>query len=501
MIAPAGARLLTRVEYSRSVQILFNDDFDPTNSFPAEPEVNGFNNNASSHLVNPLLLEELHHAAEQLAKRAEERGYASIANCDPKEPACAPRVALEFAERAFRRPLFAAERSSFEALYDRVVPSLGPEVALKSVIEATLLSPQFLYRVEMLPSDTVPEGATLPLEPYALAARLSYLMTGGPPDVELLQAARDGTLVDNVLLEAQARRLLDTPAARARVHEFHGLWLHTAILPSIARDGAPEGAGASWADSLLHFVDSIFWSQGGVRRLFSDSTLYLDGTLAELYGYPTPDGPGFVAYSAEEPRPGLLGQPGLLALLSLSNQSSPIRRGVFVRDEILCTPVPNPPPQVNNAAPDPDPNLTTRERFKVHTESIGCRSCHELIDPIGFGFEAYDHLGRFRLTEGQHPIDTSGELAYAPDPAQNGSFQDLGGLSQHLARGTTFYSCLTGKWLEFALGRPPNESEVCAAVASVDDVDPETPLSEAVIAVVLSRPFRSAANPPPGVEP
>src|SRR5690606_36900003 len=126
--------------------------------------------------------------------------------------------------------------------------------------------------------------------------------------------------------------------------------------------------------------------------LFTSPTVYVDPVLATLYGLPAPDA-GMEPQDLRPRRSGILTQPALLALLANSNQSSPIRRGVFVRERILCSPVPAPPPSVDNSPPDPDPNLTTRERFAVHTDSDDCATCHLAIDPIGFTFEAFDELG------------------------------------------------------------------------------------------------------------
>ena len=135
-----------------------------------------------------------------------------------------------------------------------------------------------------------------------------------------------------------------------------------------------------------------------------------------------------------DPRFGLLTQPGLLALLSHSDQTAPVMRGAFVRERILCDAVPPPPPNVNAIAPDPDPNATTRERFRQHTEQAVCSSCHQLIDGIGFGFERYDQLGHYRSLENGLDVDESGDVVAMQEEGLNGPFAGAGELGSTFAR-------------------------------------------------------------------
>jgi hypothetical protein len=488
------AKLLTRSEYRRTVFDLLGEAEDPTLAFPAEPEVNGFNNNAASYQATPLLVEELRKAAGSLATRAQARGLNTLVPCDDvDEGACAQRFVADFGRRAFRRPLEAEEHTRFIQLYSEVAAESGTADGLSAVIQAALLSPQFLYRVEAPLARTADSGALgPPLGAYELASRLSYFIWGSMPDEELLTHAGAGDLGTIDGLETEARRLLASPKASERIGEFHGQWLGAARLKSVSRNDSPAGAGESWARSLLGFVDDVFLSGGGTERLLTERRVLVDSTLAPIYGYAPPaEGEiGFVV--PPEPRPGLLGQPGLLALLALPDQSSPIRRGVFVREQLLCQGVPAPPPTVNNSPPDPAPGLTTRERFKVHTEAAECAKCHELIDPVGFGFEGYDQLGRYRSEEEGNPIDTSGSLDQVRDESLAGPFQNLDELAARLAHGSTVLHCLGEKWLEFGLGRPPSKNDECQLQIALGPSDETTPLSELIVAIVKSPAFRYA---------
>jgi hypothetical protein len=260
-------------------------------------------------------------------------------------------------------------------------------------------------------------------------------------------------------------------------------------LPNLMRDDAGPDAGAALLQSVLSFTDAIFWSEtGSVTDLLTSDLVYTDARIGALYGGPT--GTEMAPFAAPM-RSGLLTQPGLLALLSHPDQSSPIRRGVFVREKFLCNPVPAPPPNVDNSPPDPDPNLTTRERFLVHTEQPACAGCHELIDPVGFTFEGYDQLGRYRETEQGLPIDTSGHLVASPDPELDGELTDALDLAAKLAGSRVVTHCLTEKWTTFALGRPAASGDACSLDFITDDVGERGGrLQEILLAIATSQMFR-----------
>lgn len=458
--APAEARLLTRSEYRRTVRDLLNTKLDPTTSFPPEPVVAGFENDASSHQPNPLLVEKHAAAAEQLAADLLERGVDSIFVC--QEGAAQRKCAEDFVEafglRAYRRPLTNGERESLLDLYDQASPGLGHEDALATMVEAALQSPQFLYRVEAPTSQA--SGTSVKLGPYEMASRLSYFFWGTMPDKRLLEAAAKDELSTAEQVMTQARRLVASSRAHARAREFHDQWLGLPHLLSVARDGAPDGAATSWYESTHRFIDGVLWGEAPTgAELFSSPAIHFDASLASLYGF---EPPSDWQSELEPQRHGLLTQPGLMALLSHADQSSPIQRGVFVRETILCEEVQPPPPTVDDNPPDPDPNLTTRERFQIHTESPACANCHRLIDPLGFGFESYDHLGRYRATENDLPIDTSGAILEVEESAIEGDFSGAQELTARIAQSETALSCLARKWFTFAMGRAHTSADNCS---------------------------------------
>lgn len=468
VVSHAEARLLTRSEYRRTIRDLLGTDLDPTVHFPPEPVVGGFENDASSHQANPLLVEKHTEAAALLTEEVMSRGIDSVYSCDEglSGSECATAFIEHFGLRAYRRPLTAAERSSYQSLYNRALPTLGHEAALGTVVEVALQSPQFLYRVEAPISAS--NSRLIRLGPYEMASRLSYFFWGTMPDNELLAQAGAGTLTTEEEIETQARRLLMDQRAEARTREFHRQWLGLSRLSSIARDDAPAGAKDSWEESTLRYLDGIVWGDNPtVEQIFSSSRFYYDDSLADLYGLQANG--SWASSTNEAERHGLLTQPGIMALFAHADQSSPIQRGVFVREHILCEEVQPPPPTVDNNPPDPDPNLTTRERFAVHTETPACANCHRLIDPLGFGFENYDHLGRFRTHENDIPVDVSGEIVEMEEEALEGPFDGPAEMARRIAESETALSCLARKWFAFAMGRNHNEGDRCSIEESVSE--------------------------------
>ncbi len=495
-IEPVG-RLLTRTEYARTLRDLLGETSAPVSSLPPESEVDGYPNNARSHQASPLWVEGSFGIAREMAQRARERGLDTLYRCTGEGRDCATEFAEAFGRRAFRRPLDEDELSVFVDLYDRSA-ALGHEGALTSVVEAMLLSPQFLYRFEaplVRDEDSGSPTTTVPLGPYELASRLSYFVWGTMPDAQLLDAAESGALETTDEIAAETERLLGDPRAAERVREFHEIWLDLDQLPRGARDGSTTAFREMLRESLLTFLDDVFWSDGGTfEELFTSSRLFLARDQAVFYGVdanPLETQGALPAWDGGSERAGLLTQPGLLTLLSNSNQSSPILRGVFLRSRLLCETIHPPPPDVDNTPPDPDPNLTTRQRFAVHTEDRGCAGCHRLIDPAGFSFEGYDHLGRVRSDENGQPIDTSGELVDPPDEALEGPLGSITDLAPRLGRSRVVTTCLTRRWFTLALGRTDTSADECSIDAAVDYVEEHGgKLRDIIVGITTSPAFR-----------
>lgn len=502
--ANAPARLLTRFEYDNTVRDLLQDSTRPARAFPGENKTAGFENNATLHVANPLLVRKYMEVAESVAARAVQTKLGKLLPCDPVavgEQLCGQQFVERLVYRAFRRPPEPAELQVFLDLYNATYPVDGLQGALGLVLEVVLQSPQFLYRNE-LPTAAEPEGVAVPVRGFEMATRLSYFLHASTPDDELLAAAAEGRLETREDIEAQARRLLESPKARDTLRSFHRQWLGLDALTSLVKDpNVYPGFEASylrdWQDSVLSFIEYVFFNDGSLDELFSSPAVFLTDGLAAWYGHiPAVSGDGTVIQKYEFPgeRWGLLTQPGMMALLSYADQGSPIARGVFMRKHVLCQELAPPPPDVMVTPPSPDPNATTRERFRQHTEDVACSGCHLAIDSLGFGFENYDGIGRWRVSENGLPIDASGEVLGAGDDALNGGFAGPAELSAKLVGSSDLTGCVTTKWFTYALGRPPSFfTDQCSTERAQQTLAETGDLRELVVAVVLSDAFMNRA--------
>lgn len=475
---PALIRRLTRAEYDRTVRDLLGDDSRPARGFAPEEEMLGFDNNAASLQVTPLHAEQFMEAAEALAARAVE-DLEALLPCDPGEigaDACARQFVRAFGRRAWRRPLSDAEAERLTALF-AVAAESGDEGAFargaRMVIEALLQSPYFLYRIEI--GEPVPDRPGLrKLDGFEIASRLSYLIWGSMPDDALLTAADAGELSTADQVAAQARRMMADPKARDGLLAFFDQWLRLDEVRAIDRDPMyfPDwraGWRTLWYEETRRFLEHLLWSgEATLGDLLAASYTFVNGPLAEFYGIEGVEGPEWVKVALDPARrAGLLTQASVLALTSKPNTTSPVFRGLFVRDRLLCTPLPPPPADLVVVPPDPDPELTTRERYREHSQNEACAGCHRLIDPVGFGFEHFDALGRWRDTENGRPIDATGELLATLDA--DGPFDGAAELSRRLAASEHVQRCVTRQFFRFAFGRGETPADRCAIEALFRD--------------------------------
>jgi hypothetical protein len=224
------------------------------------------------------------------------------------------------------------------------------------------------------------------------------------------------------------------------------------------------GLGPSLKASLLEFSSFLYWEGGGnVQSLFNSPTFFVDATLAPIFGVTAAaDQPLTRVDNGGMPRAGLLTQPALLAMFAHENQSAPILRGAFVRERLMCQPVPPPPPTVNNTPPEPKTFGTTRERFTAHSANEMCSTCHALFDDLGFALENYDQLGRYRTEENGTPVDVSGQVQNTIDPGLAGPFNGPLELAAKLAASPQSSDCLATQWYRYAMGRVENELDLCS---------------------------------------
>ncbi len=463
--ADPGLRLLTRFEYDNTVRDLLG--FDPrlaSERFPNDvSNAVGFDN-GHAWSVSELHVERHLEVAEEVARRAVAEHWDSLVPC-AREGAdgCLESLLDRWLPRAFRRPVTAEERAVFTELASGSA-DLGFETSVELVLTAILTSPQFLYQLEPSPSGA--PGDIVALDGPARASRLSYFLWASMPDDALLDAAVAGELDDPSVFEAHARRLLDDPRASEAVDMFHRRWLSLDLLDQMEKDQTlfPEydpARGVELGASMRAFLSDAF--DGGLAVLNTSNSVWLTPELAAIYGVDATGAPAgeLTRYELDASRRGgLLTQPALLAMLSHADQHSPILRGVFLREQILCADLPDPPPGIAVAPPPPDPDATSRERFTELTSDPTCAACHGLINPAGFLFEHYDALGRFRAEENGRTIDASGELlGLTDDPSLAGTIEDAVDLGERLAGSERFERCVTRQWVRWTLRGPDSSAD------------------------------------------
>lgn len=464
---PSPIRRLTRFEYDATIRDLLGDDSQPSKSFPSEEEAHGFTNNANVMGVTPVLAEQYMVTAEALAMRAVSKTVFMLP-CDPMvagEGPCAKMFIETFGLKAFRRPLTVDEVDELLAVFAEGKAQTGEfKGGLRLIIASMLQSPMFLYRVELATSPD-PSGKFEQLGPYEMASRLSYLLWGSMPDDALFRAAAAGELSTPAQLEAQARRMIKDPRAEQMVMHFHKEWLglHGFEMLLKANDIYPDWTPELRDDLAAEtkaFLAEWYWRDGTLNGFFNAPYTFVNERLAKLYGLPAPAGSGLIKVdTAGRDRFGFLTQGSFLALNSKPNQPSPIHRGKFVREKLLCDILPPPPNNIIIKPPDVKPGSTSRERFEQHTKDASCRQCHQLMDPIGFGFEHYDGIGKFRSTEEGKTIDAKGQFVNTLD--LDGAFEGLPTLAQKLAGSKQVSDCVVTQWFRYGYGRLETDGDRC----------------------------------------
>ena len=495
---PAPMRRLTRDEYNKTIFDLLGDASNVADGFALDATVGVFKNNTNSP-VTALLATQYMEAADALATSAM-ASLGAIVPCDPAAPtdeaACFADFLDDFGARAYRRPLSDAEKERYQALFTKMRGELAYAFAdaMRVVLTTMLQAPAFLYHVEGV---TSPNGqGTEPVNGFELASRLSYFLWGTMPDEALLDAATSGALDTPAGIEAEVVRMLDHEYAREGLRRLYGQWLNLEKLASLTKDpsvydGFDATVAASMRAETEAFVDDVLW-EGDARleTLLTASYSFVDETLAALYGLEAPAGSDLARAELDPAqRAGILTQASILAINAHAYQTSPVFRGKFVRERLLCQTLPSPPGDVDVNPPEPDPTLTTRERFAQHQTDPYCKSCHELMDPIGLGFEKYDPVGRFRADENGLPIDDSGEIVKSDDV--DGSFHGPVELGARLSGSEQVAACATKQFVTYAIGRAPTDEDMCSVDTLAEGKTPsELGLRELIVAITKTDAFR-----------
>ena len=422
--------------------------------------------------------------------------YARIFTCrqQPGEYSedCAREVVTNLARRAYRRPVTAADVDPLLGLV-RQARAAGDsfEEGIRLALQAVLLSPNFLFRIERDPAAGEDVRA---LDDHELASRLSYFLWADMPDERLFRLADAGRLSDAAVLRAETLRMLADPKARTLVTDFAAQWLQLRALDRAKPDPArfptvdDELRDAMRTETEL-FLQTIVREDRSVLDLLDAPFTFVNGPLARHYGIPGIDGEAFqrVALDGRQ-RSGLLSHASVLTVSSYPTRTSPVLRGKWVLENLLGAPPPEPPADVPalEAAGAASGGATLREQMEAHRTNPSCAVCHNQIDPIGFGLEKYDAAGAWRTHEGDAPIDDTGVL---PDGT---AFRGPAELKQVLRdRADAFRRNLSEKLLPYALGRGLEHYDAEALAAIVDTArENGGRWSAFVTGVVESAPFR-----------
>lgn len=465
-------RRLTHSQYNHTVRDLLGEESNPADQFPPEDFVNGFKGQYQTQDIGPLLAEAYSAAAEKLARAAFRGGDThGLIPCKPgsaSDAVCASKFIRSFGLKAFRQPLSEEEARRYEALFSREASAQKDFLkGAQIVVEGMLQSPKFLFRLE--------NGPDAACRPYETASKLSYFLWDSMPDDALFRSAEKGDLSTPAGIERVARRMLADPRARRSVDEYVSEWLRFDRVLTAVKDRrtypqfTPELAQAMTEETRRLVTDAV-WNNRNFMDIFAADYAFINADLANVYGVPAPQEEfGKISFPATSDRAGLMGQASLLSLTSKPGETSPTARGLFVREQFLCQHVPDPPPGVNTNLPELTEArpMTNKERMAVHRNNESCATCHKLIDPIGFGLEKYDGIGRYReklklqILSMAHdkqdkkprtfelPLDTTGTIAGIP----NSNFSSPKELGRVLAQSAQCQQCMAKQLFRYEQGR------------------------------------------------
>jgi hypothetical protein len=441
---------------------------DPTAGFLPEPRPTNFlfDTNGPNRVIDDVQATQYHNAATAIvANRI--TNVATFVGCDystsQNATNCANAWVPAFGKKAFRRPLTSGEVTRYVNL---ILGQTDFPTGIKLAVRAMIESPKFLYRFET----GVLNGSVYNLTQYEIATALSYQYWGTMPDAQLMAAADAGQLSNASGIEAQARRLLGDTRARAIVGTLAAQWLGAENIANVAKrsDLYPAFTAdvrASMAQETQQFVQYVtFEAQNKtLPELLTANYSMLNGTLATYYGVSGVSGPNFVkATFTDGKHSGILTQGSVMADTSHSDQTSPVFRGLLIRRNLLCQVFGVPPPNAGGL-PNNDTTLTTRQRFDIHASSSSCATCHQYIDSVGNGFEAFDPVGLIRATDNNQPVDSSGDMndVNVMGDGTHAPFTTIPGLAATLATSNSVNSCFVRQYFRFSRGYLDGPAESC----------------------------------------
>ena len=466
---------LTRAEYNNTLRDLLGDTSAPGKAFAADQESGKsgfFSGGAIANADANHLLEATEAVAASAMKRLPELlPCKSLPAAQGEQDQCAKDFIAQFGKRAFRRPLTGEENTDLVAFYTgQRMSGSDFQNAMRMVISAFLMSPQFLYRWEVAPRAAIKDGAFVRYSGYEIASRLSYMLWASMPDEALFGLAEQNKLSTPAQIEAEARRMLADPKAKDMMADFVHQWLGVSELKSVPKDPkvypnyTPALVDSLLAESAAFAAATILQGDGKMASLFTSNRSFLDTNLAALYG-----GTGGAALAPAElnaaQRGGILTHGSFLAGHASSDESNPTRRGKVMTDRVVCVEIALPPDDVPDPKP-PAPNLSVRERFEEHSKQPCATACHGIMDPLGFAFENYNGIGAWQTMDGGKPVNASGSLRI---DGQEKPFKNALEVGRMLGESRQVADCLARQFLRYALKRKEqvgDEAGIAAALGA-----------------------------------
>jgi hypothetical protein len=455
-------RRLNRAEYDNTVRDLLGTALQPgASSFLNDAPELGFDNNSDLQTVSPVQAGLYQTAAELLAAEAiTAPARARLITCDlAAGEACARTVLTSLGTRAFRRPITDAEITSYLALMATAkAAGATADEAMRTAIEAVLVSPHFLFRVEL---DSNPTSlAAHPVSSYEMASRLSYTVYRSMPDQALFDAAAADKLTATADVQAQLVRMLADPKGKAFSQTFSEQWLGTKLLAGATFDKAlfpsyTPALNASMAAEVTSFFDEFVREDRPLPELVTANFSYLDDTLAKLYGVPAVGAGAVKRTTLTSPqRGGLLSMAATLAVTSYPVRTSVVKRGAYILGQLLCAEPPPPPPDIPPFPDGPIMASSQKEVLAQHRKNPSCAACHQSMDNIGLALENYDAVGAWRTVDKGVAIDAHGVYPGTMQP-----FNGARELATIVSQDPRFSSCMAERMLTFALGRTVGTSD------------------------------------------
>jgi hypothetical protein len=449
-VGVVGLRRLSRTELDHTLRDLVGDDTRPASQRIPEDVIDPFDNDYTTQYASSVLIEGIEALAIDVSRRLMQdvSRRDMVVGCQPSganDAACMESFIRSFGRKALRRPLTQTEVDNWLALgLQYATEGSGFYEGVDAIVRLLLQHPSFIYRVEL--GTATEEPGVYRLDDFEVATRLSYFVWGSTPDDELLDRAEAGRLGTTEELAEAAQWMLDDPRARARIDRFHAMWLGYYTLPHAA-----ELTNAMREETRALLDEVIFDNPRSYMDVFRATGTFVNDTLAQLYGLTPPgsDQPVWVDYG-DTGRQGLLSHGSFLSVLARFGDTSPTQRGILIRTRLLCQSIPPPPPDVDvDNPPEAGEELPCKQdRYEAHRDGGTCQACHQLIDPVGFGLEQYDQLGRFRTHEEDAPeceITGEGEIDGTP-------FNGPAGLADYIVDNQLLDTCFVSQVYRFAMG-------------------------------------------------